>query len=327
MLSAEDGSGNALRRLLAARTLDARRRQHEEDSYTVAYSGMDMNGQRVYGGKLWFRVGNNAFWFGSGPGARSYHAEPMFSGIQGFSSPFTGMVEEGLAFGVEGKALADSVWRLESNVLGVNHSSPDSINALGLVASLSSLSGNSPWRFSAGMLREDASVLSSVGTGAFGGLDATTWHGGAELSHHFGAWSSYASGHYGITSSSSSESGLWRGVTSLRSSSWALGLVRHGVFSGEDAVGVRAVQSLRVESGGASFLLPGSRDRYGNLYSGEVSLSAEPGGREMDFALGWWRALPGSGSFSVDLGVTTEPGHVAGSSSRMWGGLAWAHSF
>ena len=325
-LSSEGGSDDALQRLLAARALDARLLRHGGDSYAIGYSGMDVNGNHAYGSKLWFRLGDNGFWFGSGPGARSHHAEPMFSGIHGFSSPFTGMAEGGFALGMEGKAFADSVWQLESYVPGTHHSSLDSVNTLGLVASLSSFAGDSPWRFGAGMLREEDSVLSSVGTGAFGDIDATTWHGGVDLAHHFGAWSGYASGHFGMTSGSSS-SGLWRGVESVRSSSWALGLVRRGVFSGDDAVGVRVVQTLRAEGGRARFLLPDSRDRYGNLYSRGVSLSAEPDGREVDFALSWQRALPGSGSFSMDFGVTTEPGHVAGGSSRVWGGMALTHSF
>ena len=325
-LSSEGGSDDALQRLLAARTLDERLLRHGEGSYAVGYSGVDMNGNHAYGSRLWFRLGDNGFWFGSGPGARSHHAEPMFSGIHGFSSPFTGMAEGGFALGMEGKAFADSVWQLESYVPGTHHSSLDSVNTLGLVASLSSFAGDSPWRFSAGMLREGDSILSSVGTGAFGDINATTWHGGVDLAHHFGAWSGYASGHFGMTSGSSS-SGLWRGVESVRSSSWALGLVRRGVFSGDDAVGVRVVQTLRAEGGRARFLLPDSRDRYGNLYSRGVSLSAEPDGREMDFALSWQRALPGSGSFSMDFGVTTEPGHVAGGSSRMWGGVAWLQRF
>ena len=325
-LPSEAGSDDALQRLLAARTLDARLLRHGEDSYAVGYSGMDMNGNHAYGSRLWFRLGDNGFWFGSGPGARSHHAEPMFSGIHGFSSPFTGMAEGGFALGMEGKAFADSVWQLESYVPGTHHSSLDSVNTLGLVASLSSFVGDRPWRFGVGMLREEDSVLSSVGTGAFGDIDATTWHGGVDLAHHFGTWSYYASGHFGMTSGSSG-SGLWRGVESVRSSSWALGLVRRGVFSGDDAVGVRVVQTLRAEGGSAHFLLPDSRDRYGNLYSKGVSLSAEPNGRELDFALSWQRALPVGGSFSMDFGVTTEPGHVAGGSSRMWGGLALIHSF
>ena len=325
LLHSEDGSGDALRRLLAARTLDARLLRHGEGSYAVAYGGMDIDGQRAYGSRLWFRVADKAFWFGSGLGARSRHAEPMFSGIQGFSSPFTGMAEGGLAVGMEGKDVADSVWRLQAYVPGASHSSLDGVNTLGLAASLSSFTGSSPWRFSVGMLREAASALSSAGAGAFGGIDATTWHGGVDVSHHFGAWSAYAAGHYGVTSGGSG-AGLWRGVDSVRSSSWALGLVRRGVFSGEDALGARVVQSLRAEGGSVSLLLPDSRDRYGNLHSREVSLAVEPGGRELDFALGWWRALPSGGSFSMDFGVTMEPGHDAGSSSMVWGGLAWAHS-
>ena len=325
-LSAGESSDDALQRLLAARTLDASLLRHGEESYAVSYSGMDMHGQRVYGGRFWFGLGDNALWFGSGPGAYRHHAEPMFSGIQGFSSPFTGMAEGGFALGIGGRAFADSTWQLESYVPGTHHSSLDSVDTLGLVASLSSFTGASPWSLSAGMLREGSSVLSSVGAGAFGELDATTWHGGVDVSHHFGAWSAYAAGHYGVTSGGSG-SGLWRGVDSLRSSSWALGLVRRGVFSGDDALGVRVVQTLRAEGGSARLLLPESRDRYGNLYSREVSLSAEPGGRELDFALGWQRALSSGGSFSMDLGVTAEPGHVAGSSSRAWAGLAWLQRF
>ena len=325
-LSPGDSSDDALQRLLAARTLDAKLLRHGEESYAVSYSGMDMHGQRVYGGKFWFGLGDNALWFGSGPGARRHHAEPMFSGVHGFSSPFTSMAEGGFALGIGGRAFADSTWQLESYVPGTHHSGLDSVDTLGLVASLSSPTGASPWSLSAGMLREGDSVLSSVGAGAFGDLDATTWHGGVDVSHHFGAWSAYAAGHYGVTSGGSGSS-LWRGVGSLRSSSWALGLVRRGVFSGDDALGVRVVQSLRAEGGSASFLLPESRDRYGNLYSREVSLSAEPGGRELDFALGWQRALSSGGSFSMDFGVTAEPGHVAGAGPRMWGGLALTHSF
>ena len=325
-LSSEDGSDDALQRLLAARTLDARMLRHGENSYAVGYSGMDMNGREAYGSKHWFSLGDKGLWFGSGPGARRHHYEPMFSGIHGFSSPFTGMAEGGFAFGMEGKAFADSVWQLESYVPGTHHSSLDSVNTLGLVASLSSFTGDSPWRFSTGMLREGDSVLSNSGTGAFAGLGATTWHGGMDLAHHFGAWSGYVSGHFGMTSGSSS-SGLWRGVESVRSSSWALGLVRREVFSGDDAVGVRVVQTLRAEGGSAHFLLPDSRDRYDNLYSKGVSLSAEPGGREVDMALSWQKALSDGGSFSMDLGVTTEPGHVAGGSSRVWSGLAWVQRF
>ena len=325
-LSPEDSSDDALQRLLAARTLDARLLRHGEESYAVSYSGMDMHGRKAYGGKFWFSLGDNALWLGSGLGARRHHAEPMFSGVHGFSSPFTGMAEGGFALGMGGSAFANSVWQLEGYVPGTHHSSLDSVDTLGLVASLSSLTGASPWSLSAGMLREGSSVLSSVGSGAFGELDATTWHGGVDVSHHFGAWSAYAAGHFGVTSGGSG-SGLWRGVSSLRSSSWALGLVRRGVFSGDDALGVRVVQSLRAEGGSARFLLPKSRDVYGNLYSKEVSLSAEPGGRELDFALGWQRALSSGGSFSMDFGVTAEPGHVASAGPRMWGGLALTHSF
>ncbi|MGV0005775.1 MAG: S8 family peptidase [Candidatus Porifericomitaceae bacterium WSBS_2022_MAG_OTU9] len=327
----DNGGNDALQRLLAARFLDGSLLSAQGDgSYTAAYRGVDAEGRHLSGSRLWHGTGGGSgWWFASGSGAERRFAEPLFAGVQGFASPFNGMAEGGFAFGVQGEVLGEvlggkALWQLESYVPGYHHST-DSMRSLGVLASVGVARGSVPWRVTAGLLREGESVLGSRGRGAFAGADASTWHGGLELAHHSGDWSYYASGYVGVTSGSGSAD-IWQGVDSVYSSSWAIGLVRRSVFSSADAVGLRLVQSLRAESGDVRLRLPDSRDTLGNLYSKDVNLRLEPDGRELDLALSWQRAVYG-GSFSMDVGITTQPNHVSGESSRAWAGLAWLHRF
>ena len=323
----EVASADALERLLAARTRHGRIVGSGDNSYTAVYNGMSADGNVLGGNKFWFSSGNKSFWFASGIGARRDFSFSPFPGVEGFSSPYIVMAEGGFAVGIEVDAFADSVWQLETYVPGSHYyGSADTVSTANLVASLASLRSTMPWRFSVGMLREGDTVLGGAGSGAFAGAAATTWYSGLELARHHGAWSTWLAAHAGMTDGGTGSS-LWQGIDTLYSSSWAAGVARHGVFSSDDAVTFRVTQSLRVESGSVRLRLPERRDRYGNLYSTDVKLSAKPGGREIDMALSWHSGFNDAGSVSIDIGLSMDAEHNAANSSRLWSGIAWIYRF
>lgn len=104
---------------------------------------------------------------------------------------------------------------------------------------------------------------------------------------------------------------LNRSTTQIVTQGWSLDLMRYGVFSGSDSLGLRVSQPLRVSSGAIQFDLPVDYDyATESAILGRQSLSLTPSGREVIGELGWRGALP-FGVVSTSVYYRNQPGHFS----------------
>lgn len=91
--------------------------------------------------------------------------------------------------------------------------------------------------------------------------------------------------------------------------SFALGLPDHG----GTRIWLQIYQPLRIRTAHADLKIPIARDRYGDMYFNETSVSLSPSGRELRTELLYDLPLEGSrlgGRLQLLLGHSHEPGHV-----------------
>ncbi len=113
----------------------------------------------------------------------------------------------------------------------------------------------------------------------------------------------------------------------VTSRAWSADIERQGLFSSQDAIGLRLSQPLRVESGGLNLSLPVAWD-YRTLTPtyGVRSLSLAPQGREITGELGWRGPLL-AGFGSASLFYRHEPGHYQQAPDDTGVALRWFGRF
>jgi subtilisin family serine protease len=159
-------------------------------------------------------------------------------------------------------------------------------------------------------LREEATVLGGRFGFAPGG--ATSWFADATVAwENEGGWGAQASYRRGW-SLLPAGSGL-AGGGRMESDAFALDLWRSGAFARGDRLAFRAMQPLRVSSGGYRLNLPVSWDYATGTAGYELrTLNLSPSGRELDFEAAY--SLPlfeGSGWLTANAFLRRHPGHVA----------------
>ena len=128
---------------------------------------------------------------------------------------------------------------------------------------------------------------------------------GLEADTELGQWRLGGTAEIG-TVNARTHDGLFDEFTPLATSAFALHLTRQ-VRDG-DEIRVSVAQPLRVEDGQALLTIPAGRTLAGEVVRSTVALDAEPGGRQVDLALQWQRALD-VGKLSLGATVSREPGH------------------
>ena len=87
------------------------------------------------------------------------------------------------------------------------------------------------------------------------------------------------------------------------------------MLGGNDKLGFRLAQPLRVERGGFAMMLPTSYDYSTGLVSDTLThMSLRPSGREIDSELSYGRTWPdGNAWLGGNLFYRRDPGHIANS--------------
>jgi hypothetical protein len=171
--------------------------------------------------------------------------------------------------------------------------------------------GRARLSFGASQLKEEKTVLGSHFSSVFSSsgsssifLDGT---GSLNLARGWGLLASYRRGWTSMPGT-----GALADKGRLATEAFAFDLSKAGIFAAGDKLAVRAMQPLRVSSGGFDLNVPASYD-YATGKTGYEHrfFNLAPTGREIDFELAYGFGLMG-GYFDFNTFVRTDPGHVAG---------------
>jgi hypothetical protein len=115
----------------------------------------------------------------------------------------------------------------------------------------------------------------------------------------------------------------------FQTSAYGFDLTKLGVWNGEDRLGLRVSQPLRIESGGFNLLLPTSYDyATQSATSGWQRYSMAPSGREMDTELSYSTSLLGENAWlGGNLFLRKDPGHIANSDPDVGGAVRFTLGF
>jgi hypothetical protein len=154
---------------------------------------------------------------------------------------------------------------------------------------------------------EKQTLLGGRMSEALGGGGASTLFLDTEARHDFGSgWSAALSARRGWTDFNGGK---------FQTGAYGFDLAKLGVFTGNDRLGFRIAQPLRVERGGFAMMLPTSYDYSTGLATDTLQrMSMSPSGREIDGELSYGRSLlDGRGWFGGNLFYRRDPGHIANS--------------
>ncbi|HTN15653.1 MAG TPA: S8 family peptidase [Sphingomonadaceae bacterium] len=175
-------------------------------------------------------------------------------------------------------------------------------------------------------MQEDRTVLGGRFHEAFGGGGANTLFVDASSGLRIApGWKIYGALRNGWTFADSSS--VIENGSVIYSRAWSVDLERAGLFSGEDRIGLRIAQPLRVEGGGLRLSLPVaySYDTESATF-GTIPLSLTPDGREIVGELAWHGPLWG-GSASASIYYRREPGHYEAMPDDRGVALRWNTGF
>ena len=172
-------------------------------------------------------------------------------------------------------------------------------------ASLGWRPAGSPVGLRAGWIGERATLLGSVGEGAFGALAADTSFLGVDATADLDGWRIGATAEFGRVAPAA-RGGLVTRVSTLATSAFALHAARPLAGSGE--LGLSVSQPLRVERGRAWLRLPVGRTPQGAVYHSEARADLAPSGRQLDVA-GQWRGPGAAGELRLGAVLSLRPGH------------------
>ena len=162
------------------------------------------------------------------------------------------------------------------------------------------------------------SVLTGAGAKSYF-LDST---GSLDLGRGWGAYASYRRGWTSLPGSG----GLVNSGR-LATEAWAFDLSKRSAFFGGDKLALRAMQPLRVRSGGFSMLVPISYD-YSTLSVGYADrfLNLAPKGREIDLEAAYNMGLLG-GDLGLNAFYRNDPGHIEAMKNDIGGAIRFTLGF
>ena len=160
-----------------------------------------------------------------------------------------------------------------------------------------------------GVVWEADGFLGAHPQGAFGNASGATTFAG--INHRWSLnttgqapadWHILTAGYFGWTRPEVDGSGLLRGVSSLRSNAFSVGIERRAWWRPDDWIGVRISQPLRTESGTADLRLPTGRTKYGEVLYRSQRVDLAPSGRHLQAEAAWRGAFAG-GEMHLSLGL------------------------
>lgn len=164
-----------------------------------------------------------------------------------------------------------------------------------------------PVGFRAGWLAEQATMLGTMATGAFGQLSADAAVTGLETSFEIGRWHLAADAEIG-KAHPQVRGGIITRMSSLTTSAFAFNATRQLANGGLFRIVLS--QPLRVEGGRAALSVPTGRTKDGAVLRQSVSASVAPSGRQIDVSAQWYYPLV-NGELRFDAAWMHNPGHNA----------------
>ena len=249
-----------------------------------------------------------AFYFGD----RSNFNDSLVNYVK-YQSPYLEMVNAGSFIGA-GKSLSEGKVLSGSLFTGVPRTNKtfdmNQEKTKGLIVEYKLVSEGSYLSFQSGFLKEDAFILGSSFTGAFGSLNSSnTYFKGFSSFMNFKKLNVLASYFHGETKPRLHSTGLITKLENFSSSSYGLGLQLEKIFSSQDRFSFNLSQPLRLTRGGASFFIPTGRTRYKDIIFENFYKDISPSGTEIDLELVYETPLLG-GTFYSRFNIFKERGHL-----------------
>ncbi|MBP7252104.1 MAG: S8 family serine peptidase [Alphaproteobacteria bacterium] len=170
-----------------------------------------------------------------------------------------------------------------------------------------------------GAMIEQNRLLGLQGTGAFGlGQGTTTWFSGIS-----GRWQVapktevIASFYGGVTNGKTANDSLVRGIESVTSTTWRVGLSQSDVAQDGDRFRFNVAQPLRAEGGAMNLSLPQYRLQDGTIVRQDARFGLAPSGREIDFEAGYSFTVDDASKVDLAAMYRRDAGHVAGKSEAI----------
>ncbi len=164
-----------------------------------------------------------------------------------------------------------------------------------------------PVGFRAGWLAEQATLLGTMATGAFGQFSADAAVTGLETSFEIGRWHLAADAEIG-KAHPQVRGGIITRMSSLTTSAFAFNATRRLANGG--LIRIVLSQPLRVEGGRAALSVPIGRTKDGDILRQAVSADVAPSGRQIDVSAQWYYPLV-NGELRFDAAWMHNPGHNA----------------
>lgn len=165
-----------------------------------------------------------------------------------------------------------------------------------------------------GAMIEQDRLLGLQGAGAFAlGQGTTTWFSGIS-----GRWQVapktevMASFYGGVSNGRTASDSLVRGIESVTSTTWRVGLAQSDVAQEGDRFRLNVAQPLRAESGAMNLSLPQYRLQDGTIIRQDARYGLAPSGREIDFEAGYSFAVDDASKVDFAAMYRRDAGHVAG---------------
>jgi len=164
-----------------------------------------------------------------------------------------------------------------------------------------------PVGFRAGWLAEQATLLGTMATGAFGQLSTDAVVTGLETSFEIGPWHLAANAEIG-KAHPQVRGGIITRMSSLTTSAFTFNATRRLANGG--LIRIALSQPLRVEEGRATLSVPIGRTTDGDVLRQPVSAYLVPSGRQIDVSAQWHYPLV-NGELRFDAAWLHNPGHNA----------------
>ena len=180
-----------------------------------------------------------------------------------------------------------------------------------------------PVGFRAGWLAEQATLLGTMATGAFGQLSADAAVTGLETSFEIGRWRLAADAEIG-KAHPQVRGGIITRMSSLTTSAFAFNATRRLANGG--LIRIVLSQPLRVEGGRAALSVPIGRTKDGAVLRQAVSADVAPSGRQIDVSAQWYYPLV-NGELRFDAAWMHNPGHNANAAPAVRLLAGWRFEF
>ena len=242
-------------------------------------------------------------------------APGTFTDADAFANPFLGFARNGASLGFA-SSLGTGSLRIAAFAATAQYTSRHDAHSDGITGALTEYRfgglADSDLSLQAGWMSEANGAVGSRPDGAFGEFRTGTILTGLTASRRLSAnWTLLGSAHAGVHRTDNLRRGIVQGVSGLRSSAFAVGLIGQDVARSGDRLALRMSQPLRVEAGHAQLRWVSGRSPDGQVEFKQADLGLEPSGRQLDLEVAYSRPWEG-GRAHVAAIASDNVGHAEG---------------